>query len=132
MDRQGRIGRETAGAVLLAALLLLGLLTAWDMESTHRQMARQLEDAAWLALSEDWENARMACASAESRWEDHRSIACLLADHTPMEQIDALFARLGICSAARDREEFAAACAELSRYVLAMGEAHHLSWQNLL
>jgi len=132
MDRQGRIGRETAGAVLLAALLLLGLLTAWDMESTHRQVARQLEDAAWFALTEDWEKARTAASGAENDWEVHRDLFSLLADHTPMEEIDSLFARLDICSAAGNYGDFAIFCAEAARKVEAMGEAHRLTWQNLL
>ena len=132
MDWKGRLGREVAGAVLLAALLVLGLLSSWDMARTHTAISRQIEDAAWLALTGDWENARTAAAGAESGWEKHRDLSSLLADHTPMEEIDALFARIGICSAARDAAEFAAACGELSRHVMAMGDAHRLTWQNLL
>jgi len=132
VDRQGRIGRELVGAILLAVLLLLGLLSAWDMGSTHTAISRQMEDAAWYALTGDWESARLASDSARSQWEAHRGVSSVLADHTPMEEIDALFARIGISSAAREAEEFAAACAELSRHVMAMGEAHRLSWQNLL
>ena len=129
MDRKRPIGREAVGAALLAALLLLGLVTSWDMGRTHTEITKQLEDAAWFALAENWEGARSAAAAAESRWYSHRGLTSLLADHTPVEQIEALFA---LCSAARDREEFAFTCAELSRYVRAMGEAHRLSWQNLL
>lgn len=120
------------GALLLAVLLLTGLLTAWDMDRTHSDISRQIEDAAWLALTGDWEKARMAAAAAESRWKSHRNLSSLLADHTPMEEIESLFARIHICSAAREAEEFAASCGELSRKVEAMGEAHRLSWQNLL
>ena len=132
MDRKRGLGREVLGPGLLAGLLLAGLLSSWEMSTTHYSISRQVEDAAWLALSEDWEAARSAAAAAESRWEQHRDLSSLLADHTPMEQIDALFARMDLYSAARDREEFAAACGELSRYVKAMGDAHRLTWQNLL
>ena len=132
MDRKGSLIREVLGFVLLAVLLLAGLLSAWEMSTTHYSISRQVEEAAWFALAEDWEAARTAAAGAESRWQEHRNLSSLLADHTPMEQIDALFARVGLYSAARDTAEFAAACAELSRYVKAMGDAHRLSWQNLL
>ena len=132
MDRQGRIGREMAGVVLLVGLLLLGLLTAWDMGRTHSDISRQIEDAAWYALTGDWESARLAAASAREQWTDHRKLSSLLADHTPMEDIEALFARVHICSAARDPVEFAASCGELSQKLLAMGEAHRLTWENLL
>lgn len=132
MDRQGRIGRELAGAVLLVGLLLLSMLSAWDMGRTHSDLSRQIEDASWYALTGDWESARLAAISAREQWEDHRNLSSMLADHTPMEEIESLFARIHICSAARDTVEFAASCAELSEKLLAMGEAHRLTWQNLL
>lgn len=132
MDWKERTGRELIGLVLLIALLLTGLFTSWDMGRIHRDIARQMEEAAWFALSEDWEKARMAAAAAENSWNEHRNLSSLLADHTPMEEIDSLFARIGICSADRNAAEFAVHCAEASRKVEAMGEAHRLTWQNLL
>lgn len=132
MDRKRSLGRETVGLVLLGALLLTGLYTSLEMGRSHDEISRHLEDSAWYALSGDWEKARMAAAAAESGWKDHRDLSSLLADHTPMEEIDAMFARIGICSAARSGTEFALFCADLSRKVEAMGEAHRLTWQNLL
>ena len=132
MDWKGRLGRETVGVALLGVLLLTGLYTSLEMSRSHRDIARQLETGAWFALAEDWENARTAVAAAESGWESRRDLSSLLADHTPMEEIDALFAQAGIHSAARNREAFASVCACLSRKVEAMGEAHRFSWQNLL
>ena len=132
MDRQRRIGRHTVGAGILAVLLAMGVFSSWKMDRVHSAVSRQLEDAAWLALAGDWENARLAVAAAESGWQTHRDLTCLLADHTPMEQIDASFSRIGIFSAARNSMEFAAACSELSCFTRAVAEAHRLSWQNLL
>lgn len=132
MDWKRRIGRESVGAVILSILLIAGLYTSKDMERSHWEISKRLEDAAWFALTENWEDARQAAAAAENQWNACRTRNCLLSDHTPMEQIDALFSRVGIFSAARNREQFAATCAELSRYVQAMGEAHCLTWQNLL
>lgn len=118
--------------MLLSISLIAGLFTSRNMERSHWEISKRLEDAAWFALAENWEDARQAAAAAENQWKGCRNRNSLLSDHTPMEQIDALFARVGIFSAARNREEFAATCAELSRYVRAMGEAHRLTWQNLL
>ena len=132
MDRKGRIGRELVGLLILAGLLLLGLLSSWRMDKIHGAISRQLEDAAWFALTEDWEKARTAASGAENDWEVHRDLFSLLADHTPMEEIDSLFARLDICSAAGNYGDFAIFCAEAARKVEAMGEAHRLTWQNLL
>ena len=53
------------------------------------------------------------------------------ADHTPMEEIDALFAQVEVYAAAREETDFAAGCAALSRKVEAMGLAHGASWWNL-
>lgn len=132
MDWKGKLGREAVGMVLLTVLLLTGLLVSWDMGRTHTAISAQLEDAAWFALSGNWEKARNAAAAAEHSWESHRNLSSLLADHTPMEEIDALFAEINIRSAARNAEDFAASCGCLSRKVVAMGEAHRFSWQNLL
>ena len=132
MARKRQLGRETIGLVLLIALLLTGLYTSLEMDRYHGRIARQLEDSAWYALSGDWEKARSAAAAAENSWESHRGIASLLSDHTPMEEIDSLFSRIGIYSAARSGTEFAACCGDLSQKMVAMGEAHRLSWQNLL
>lgn len=132
MDRKGRPGRETIGLVLLTALLLTGLCTSLKMDRHHAKIARQLEDSAWYALSGDWEKARSAAAAAENSWESWRMVTSLLSDHTPMEEIDSLFSRIGVYSAARSGTEFAACCGDLSRKMAAMGEAHRLSWQNLL
>ena len=134
MDRKRRsipVSREAVGLALLVGLLLAGLYTSVEMGRSHNAISRQLEDSAWYALSGDWEQARTAAAAAESSWESRRSLCCMLSDHTPMEQADALFARIGLYSAARDGTEFAAACGELSRQIQAMGDAHRLTWQNL-
>ena len=132
MDWKGKLGREAVGMVLLAVLFLTGLLVSWDMGRTHTAISGYLEDAAWFALSGNWKNAREAASAAEHNWESHRNLSSLLADHTPMEEIDALFAEINICSVARNAGDFAASCNYLSRKVEAMGEAHRLSWQNIL
>ena len=53
------------------------------------------------------------------------------ANHTPMEEIDALFAEVEVYAAAREETDFAAGCAALSRKMEAMGQAHGASWWNL-
>ena len=134
MDRKRRIhpGRELTGAVLLVGLLVLGLLTSWHMVRTHNAISRELEDAAWHALSNTWNKAEDSAFSARQQWQEHWKLSAAFADHSAMEEIDAGFSRLSMYAAARDSGEFAAVCAELSRYVQAMGDAHSLTWWNLL
>lgn len=134
MDR--KIGvmtlREFAGLLLLLLLLLTGLLLSWYMGRQHTEISRGLEDSAWYALSGEWEKARDTVDSAREQWEQGWNLWAAFADHSPMEEIDALFAALRIYAAAGERTEFAHTCAALSRHVAAMGSAHQLSWWNVL
>ena len=134
MDR--KIGvltlREVTAIGLLLVLLLLGLLSGWYLERQHRQLSRQLEDSAWLALSGQLSNARQEVQTAQAKWEKGRSLLAVLGDHTPMEDIDDLFAELQICGAAGEGTEFARICSALSCRMEAMGNACKLSWWNIL
>ena len=124
--------RSWIGFGLLLVLLVIGLLVTWGMDRLHDPIARELEQAASHGLKEDWSKAIPAAADAKTRWEKGCHFAACFADHTPMEEIDALFAQMEIYAAAEENTDFAAACAELARKVEAMGEAHGLKWWNFL
>lgn len=130
--RKPILNREIAGFVILTALLLLGLLSSVLFWRHFEELSAQLEEAAWFALSDNWDQAKTLAADARKTWEDSRKITCIFADHSPMEEIDALFAQLGIYGAAREKAEYSAVCAALSRHMDAMGNAQRLTWWNLL
>lgn len=134
MDRKiGSITtRELLGFGLLLALLLVGLLCSWYLPRQSGQIGEALEDSAWMALSGQWENARKTAAAAREGWERKWKIWAAFGDHTPMEEVDALFAELTIYAAAEEQTDFAHTCAALSRRVEAMGNAHRFSWWNIL
>lgn len=134
MDRKNGILtlREVTALSLLLVLLLGGLLLGWYLGQQHRELSRQLEDSAWLALSGQMENARKMAQEAKTVWEKEWKLRAAFGDHTPMEEIDDLFAELTIYGAAGDRTEFASTCAALASRVEAMGNAHRLSWWNVL
>lgn len=134
MDRKSGVisPRELLGFGLLLILLLAGLLCSWYMPRQHGQIAAALEDSAWMALSGQWENARKTAASAKENWEQQWKLWAAFGDHTPMEEIDALFAELTIYAAAEEQTDFAHTCGALSRRVEAMGKAHQFSWWNVL
>ena len=117
---------------LLLVLLLGGLLSARYMGQHHREISRQLDSSAWLALSGEFANARVEADAARVQWEKGRPLRAVLGDHTPMEEIDDLFAELHIYGAAGETVEFARICNALSSRVAAMGMAHQLSWWNVL
>ena len=133
MDRKrpGIRLREAAGFLLLTALLAVGMLSSWLMCRNHDGLSGQMEDAAWFAVSGEWQQARDTAARVRSDWNRFRKVRCAFADHTPMEQIDSLFSQLSVYGAANARTEFASVCAELSEALSAMADAHRPAWWNL-
>ena len=134
MDRKigALTAREVTGMGLLLLLLLGGLLSSWHMGKHHREISRQLEESAWLALSGQLTDAREGAEAARTQWENNWPLRAVLGDHTPMEEIDDLFAELRIYGAAGEKTEFARTCSALASRIEAMGNAHQLSWWNVL
>lgn len=126
------MGRLWLGVMLLILLLLLGLWVSAATADIHRPLAESLRQAGEAALSGDWEAAQARAQDAYTRWERTWQLTASIADHTPMDEIDGLFAQLPVYARMREAEDFSATCAELSRRVRAMGDAHSLTWWNLL
>lgn len=120
------------GIVLLAALLVGGLLNAWGMEKSHSHIASLLTQAADLALSGDIARGTEKAAEAQAHWDRYRNAVAAVADHQPLENVEALFAQLKTYGEASATVSFAATCQEASRQVEAVGDAQTLKWQNLL
>ena len=124
--------RWVGGALLLVVLLALGLWISSSMENFHRPVTYELEQAAQAALRGDMAAGQAWLHRAENRWLQHRWLTTAAADHSPMEEIDSIFAQLKSYGAADDRASFAAWCSRAASLVKALGESNHLSWQNLL
>lgn len=124
--------RFWSGVGVLVLLLGLGIWVAKSMESTHEAVASHLEQAAREVLSGDTEKGAQALETARQLWQQRRPLTAAVADHAPMEEIDSIFSQLDSYAAAGDRVSFAAWCSRAARLVEAIGEAHKLTWQNLL
>ena len=124
--------RGWIGLGLLVLLLVGGLLVTWRMDHCHRTIAADLDRAAGFALQENWEQAAACAQSAKNGWQAGWNLSAAFADHEPMENIDSLFAQLETYAALRDNAAFSALCAQLARQIEAMGDAHGLTWWNLL
>lgn len=120
------------GIILLAALLAAGIGITIAMDEIHEPISEALEDAAEAALEQNWEVAGRCFARAERQWQKHRKLSAAVADHAPMEDISAWFARLEVHYELRNAGDFAAGCMYLSELTEAMGEAHSFNWWNLL
>ena len=124
--------RFWGGVAVLAVLLALGLWVAKSMETTHKAVARHLEQAAREALAGDTKQGQQVLQKAQKLWRQRRFLTAAVADHGPMEEIDSILAQLESLAEAGDRASFAAWCSRAARLVEAIGEAHKLTWQNLL
>ena len=120
------------GALLLIALLLAGIVSSLGIRWVQDPIASQLEQAAQAGFCENWDRADTLCAAAHTRWETYRNALATVADHEPMEEIDSLFGELELYRRARDPVLFSGLCQRLCLLTRAVGEAHSLSWWNLL
>jgi hypothetical protein len=124
--------RSRFGLGLLLCLLILGILSTWGMLRTTEPMTESIRQAGDAGFREDWTFAEQKLGEAKQRWEETFPFCASLTDHEPMENINGLFAQLEIYGQLRTPTELAAVCARLSALVSAVGEAHQLTWWNLL
>ncbi len=120
------------GAGLLAALLAAGIVLASLFVRLHEPISAALEQAQGAALAGDWEETSRLLQSVHQDWKGFRRFTAAVADHEPMEEMDAYFSRLEAECRMRQADEFAADCAELARLAEAMAESQKLTWWNLL
>ena len=119
--------RFRIGASLLAVLLALCVWSQLRMSAIQRPIAGTVSRAESYAAREEWTQAAAALLTAQSAWEEHRTLLAALADHLPLEDIECLFARLESCAQEQDKGEFRAACQELNRRILAVKEAQEFN-----
>lgn len=95
--------RSWIGFVLLLVLLAGGIAATWGMAKCHEPIARDLENAAKTALQGDMAQGEGLMLQAREAWGRSRHLGACFADHTPMEEIDALFAEVEVYAAAREK-----------------------------
>ena len=124
--------RSKIGLWLLIVLLMIGIFSSFSMVRISQPLGEMMAQAAAAALREDWEQGEALADQARARWKKYWHFCAAFADHGPMEHINGLFAQLEVYARSRDSQNFAAVCAQLSEDTRAMGEAHSLTWWNLL
>lgn len=120
------------GLAILVMLLFLAILFTVIMDRIHSPIAFDLLTAAQAAAEGDWDKASEFASAASSSWKKHRNFTAILADHSPMDDMDGLFAELETYLQQREMPHFAATCRHLARLAEAMGDNHALSWWNFL
>lgn len=120
------------GLGILLLFLVLGLAITWGMEQVSQPVVRLLEEAAQEMLSGSSEQGIRLVRQARQLWDRSWTAAALAADHSPMDEIDGLFAQMDFYAQAKSRTELGACCLRLAELVEAVAEAHALTWWNLL
>lgn len=124
--------RGWMGVALLLVLLISGVLSAWWLSHQMQPMGEAMEEAVESVMEGNWDTARALTRRTKEKWQRNWHLTAVFADHAPMEEIDALFARLAVYEKERNRAAYGAICAELSLELEALGDDHVPSWWNIL
>lgn len=124
--------RAWIGAALLVGLLAVGLWSMSAMDRVHSDIADELRRSARAAQQMQWAQADDALEQATEQWQESWKFTAAMADHTALDEIDALFAQAEVYRSSRSQPLYAAACARLAQLVEALQEGHRLTWWNLL
>ena len=124
--------RGGMGIALLAILLIFGIVVSMEMRSVHQDISQLLDQAAQSAALEDWQQAEALALLARDQWVSHHNVTAAFADHTPMDELDGLFAELTVFLDNRESPHFEATCARLSLLAQAMADSHGVQWWNVL
>ena len=120
------------GLGILALFLALGFWSSYSAAKVHLPLADNLEKAANSALSGNFAAGKEQARKAKKQWDDQWNPSAVLADHTPMDEIDSQFARLEVFAETENTEAFAASCRQLAQLITATAEAHSFTWWNIL
>lgn len=120
------------GVGILVAFLILGLVCQGVMVRTCSPISQMLTQAGQLCHQGQMHSAEILAKSAAEKWQAHWYAIGVLADHTPMDEIDGLFAQAKAYARQRDAAGFCASCYRLASLIDAIAEAHSLTWWNVL
>ena len=126
------MARGWFGLGILILFLGLGIVTSQAMETAHTPTQKLLQQAADMTLEGNLEDAIPLAMQAKNRWERHWNGTASVADHSPMDEVDALFGELEIYAQAEEKPHLAAVCQELAQRIQAFIDAHRFSWWNVL
>lgn len=126
------MARGWLGAAILVVFLILGIVIAGAMDKTHLSTGELLTQAAEMTLNGEFEEAVDLGMEAKTQWKKRWNATATVADHSPMDEVDALFAEMEIYARTGEEPHFAACCKELAQRVQSVADAHRFSWWNLL
>lgn len=120
------------GIGILVFFLVVGLFSGIAIENACSPISGLLKQAGHVSAREDPEAAAMLVHSAYLQWQQSWHGIAALADHTPMDEIDGLFAQAKAYAETGSAKELSASCQRLASLIDAVSEAHSLTWWNLV
>ena len=120
------------GLAMLVLLLITAVLAQHRMERIHTPCAMDLQWSADRAREGDWTAAGELAHRAREAWTGNWHLTAVLANHQPIDEVDALFEELEVYLDRRETTAYCAACVFLSQRVIDLGESFRLNWWNLL
>ena len=124
--------RFILGLAILFLVLAFSVGVAVGMKAIHAPGEEALQKAAQLALDDKLEQAIPLAEEVYRRWQRFQGLTAAFADHTPMDELDGLFAELMVFLNNRESPHFASTCARLSLLARAMADSHGVQWWDLL
>ncbi len=124
--------RGWLGAAILAVFLIGGVVAAAEMDNAHMPTVELLQQASEKTVNGEFGEGVLLGLEAKDRWERGWNGTATMADHSPMDDVDALFGEMEVYAITGEQPHFAACCAELAKRIEAVAEAHKFSWWNVL
>lgn len=116
---------------MLAILLAVGLGMSARLSACLAPLTEQVARAGELARVNS-DTGEQLLEEAWKTWQNCRDFAAAVLDHSPMEEIDGMFAAARTYGLTGIGEAMAAECSRLVEWIQAMAESQKLTWQNLL
>ncbi len=126
------MARGWLGVGILVVFLIGGIVAATEMDNAHLPTVELLEQASEMTMNGAFGEGVLLGLEAKDRWERQWNGTAAMADHSPMDDVDALFGELEVYAITGEEPHFAACCAELAKRIKAVAEAHKFSWWNVL
>lgn len=124
--------RMWIGIGILVLFFLLGLYTAHSTQQVCYPIGDMLQQACDYAAIGQWDAAAALTLRANKKWDALWNRLALIADHSPMDEIDGLFSQAKMYARTDAVQDFSATCARLSQLVDAIADAHKMTLWNLL
>ena len=125
-------GRFWIGIILLLCLLITGLFINISLCNSQEQMAQLAKRAEQFAHSGNMSEAKEFTQQAYGLWQQRFQALAAIADHEPLDEVEATFRQALAYSEDQNAEELSASCARLVAGIRAIAQAHALSWWNIL